>query len=158
MPYSFCFRESLQIVAAQTASETASFEKRIESVLNLVCFDLYHKRFVKAFETLKAEATTTLLVAAETELLTLSDMSSDNDVELRTQLALYHDLIGSYDQLTCKFGSAVKEYEKALMFVPKYLDSRLKLAMVEIEVGNFEKVISWMFIYFYAYINFFYLG
>ncbi len=103
-------------------SSTALFR-----ALTLICFDLHHKRFTRAFQDLTSA-----------ESLLSSDYTTSNP-SLK-DLSLYHDIKGSYLQLICKLGAAESEYMKAIELYPDNIDSRLKLIMLYTEFGEFDKV------------------
>lgn len=128
MKYAFHDRETL---AASTLSddnsEEINSETRLTHMLDLICFDIFHKRFNKAQELLVSDKIKQIV-----ESININDISTD----YKKLLSLYYDLVGSFYQLSCRLGDAEAAYTTALEFNSENLDARLKLIVLYIEFGE----------------------
>ena len=150
MKYGFEDRETLvSHVTSSNSDETLGYEKRIQNILDLVCFDIYHKRFNKAHEMLLQEKTQSLITAYTQEYTTMTKNTTtptttptESDVVLQAAnlLSLYHDLMGSFYQLNCQLGKAETEYSKALHYNKNNLDAKLKSILLFVEYGETHTV------------------
>lgn len=134
MKYAFHDREAL---AAATLCDDSSAEgveisaeRRLGHLLDLICFDIYHKRFHKAQELLTTDKIKQLVESAN-----INEISAD----YKKSLSLYYDLLGSFYQLSCRLGDAETAYNTALEFNSDNLDARLKLIVLFIEFGETHK-------------------
>lgn len=132
-------RESL--VASVGGKEEDPLPDRVKHTLDLIKFEIFSKRFAKAFESLDNSVTKLLMQTAASSVLT-AEYAPEVTAQLTANLSSYHELLGSYLQLHCKLGNAEDEYRTALVLNPANIDAKLKLIMLAGEFGEFDKVES----------------
>lgn len=139
MKYAHHDRETLAAATlSDENSEESNSETRLTHMLDLICFDIYHKRFAKAHDLLVADKIKQLVESAAASV-DMSDSNSISSKESRKSISLYYDLLGSFYQLSCRLGDAAAAYITALEFNSDNLDARLKLIVLYIEFGEMSK-------------------
>lgn len=129
-------RESL--VIATGWSEEDSLPERVQYTLNLIQFEIFHKRFTKAFEII-SNPVTKMLIQSATSSVSIAESSPEIRSQMLANLSTYHELLGSFEQIVCQLGNAEVEFRIALELNPDNFDAKLKLIMLLAEFGEYEQ-------------------
>lgn len=115
------------VEAVDTVEEGALPETKLRAVLALVCMDIASESFSSAFSVLS-----TVSEFAEVDRKSASP-------ELKKQLILLHELLGTGQHLKCNLNAAIESYETTLGMDPTNLGTSLKLASVYLDLGEKTK-------------------